>query len=256
MSSTSGSTRCSTTTRRSGFAREGEDLTDDVLAGERSPDRQGHPQVPRRLLAGAADGGRARAAASTMFVHGFLLMDGEKMSKSLGNVLDPFDVIERFGTDALRYYCFREVSFGQDGSVSTTGFEARYESELANDYGNLAQPHARDDRALSRRRRARRSRPTRAGGRVRRSLRDGRDAAGQSRAEPGARSRSGSACGGSTGTSRSARRGSSRRIPRAADALDETLASLVEGAARRDRAAAPVHAARDATSCSTRSDRP
>jgi len=73
-----------------------------------------------------------------LFVHGFLLMDGEKMSKSLGNVLDPFAVMERFGTDALRFYCFREVSFGQDGSVSTAGFEARYESELANDYGNLA----------------------------------------------------------------------------------------------------------------------
>ncbi|HST41914.1 MAG TPA: class I tRNA ligase family protein, partial [Conexibacter sp.] len=71
-------------------------------------------------------------------VHGYLLLDGEKMSKSLGNVLDPFDVIDRFGTDALRFYCFREVSFGQDGSVSTTGFEARYESELANGYGNLA----------------------------------------------------------------------------------------------------------------------
>jgi methionyl-tRNA synthetase len=73
-----------------------------------------------------------------LFVHGYLLLDGEKMSKSLGNVLDPFEVMERFGTDALRYYCFREVSFGQDGSVSTTGFEARYESELANEYGNLA----------------------------------------------------------------------------------------------------------------------
>jgi methionyl-tRNA synthetase len=73
-----------------------------------------------------------------LFVHGFLLMDGEKMSKSLGNVLDPFEVMERFGTDALRFYCCREVSFGQDGSVSTAGFETRYESELANDYGNLA----------------------------------------------------------------------------------------------------------------------
>src|SRR3712207_702483 len=60
------------------------------------------------------------------------------MSKSLGNVLDPFEVMDTFGTDALRYYCFREVSFGQDGAVSTAGFEARYETELANDYGNLA----------------------------------------------------------------------------------------------------------------------
>jgi methionyl-tRNA synthetase len=73
-----------------------------------------------------------------LFVHGYLLMEGEKMSKSLGNVLDPFVVMERFGTDALRFYCLREVSFGQDGSVSTAGFEARYETELANDYGNLA----------------------------------------------------------------------------------------------------------------------
>ncbi len=73
-----------------------------------------------------------------VFVHGFLLMDDKKMSKSLGNVLDPFAIIERYGTDALRYYCFREVSFGRDGSVSTAGFEARYEGELANEYGNLA----------------------------------------------------------------------------------------------------------------------
>jgi methionyl-tRNA synthetase len=73
-----------------------------------------------------------------VFVHGYLLMDGEKMSKSLGNVLDPFVVMDRFGTDALRFYCFRDVSFGQDGSVSTTQFEQRYESELANELGNLA----------------------------------------------------------------------------------------------------------------------
>jgi methionyl-tRNA synthetase len=73
-----------------------------------------------------------------VFVHGFLLMDGEKMSKSLGNVLDPFAVIDRFGADALRFYLLREVPFGQDGSVSTASFELRYESELANDLGNLA----------------------------------------------------------------------------------------------------------------------
>jgi methionyl-tRNA synthetase len=73
-----------------------------------------------------------------VFVHGFLLMDDRKMSKSLGNVLDPFAIIDRYGSDALRYYCFREVSFGRDGSVSAAGFEARYETELANEYGNLA----------------------------------------------------------------------------------------------------------------------
>jgi methionyl-tRNA synthetase len=73
-----------------------------------------------------------------VFVHGFLLMDGEKMSKSLGNVLDPFAVIDRYGADALRFYLLRDVPFGQDGSVSTAAFELRYESELANDLGNLA----------------------------------------------------------------------------------------------------------------------
>jgi methionyl-tRNA synthetase len=73
-----------------------------------------------------------------LFVHGYLLMGGEKMSKSLGNVLDPFEAIERFGADALRFYLLREVPFGQDGSVSSAAFEQRYESELANELGNLA----------------------------------------------------------------------------------------------------------------------
>jgi methionyl-tRNA synthetase len=73
-----------------------------------------------------------------MYIHGFLLMEGHKMSKSLGNVLDPYKAIDLFGADALRYYLFREVSFGQDGQISTQGFESRYETELANEYGNLA----------------------------------------------------------------------------------------------------------------------
>jgi len=73
-----------------------------------------------------------------LFVHGYLLMEGEKMSKSLGNVLDPFAAIDRYGADALRFYVLREVPFGQDGSVSSASFEQRYESELANELGNLA----------------------------------------------------------------------------------------------------------------------
>src|SRR4051812_6761283 len=73
-----------------------------------------------------------------LYIHGYLLMDEHKMSKSLGNVIDPFQIIEKFGTDALRFYLMREVSFGQDGNVSTEGFENRYTTELANDYGNLA----------------------------------------------------------------------------------------------------------------------
>ena len=74
-----------------------------------------------------------------VWVHGFLHgPDGEKMSKSLGNVLDPFAVIEEFGADVLRHYLFREVTAGQDGPVSLDGVRTRYETELANEYGNLA----------------------------------------------------------------------------------------------------------------------
>jgi methionyl-tRNA synthetase len=65
-------------------------------------------------------------------------MDEHKMSKSLGNVMDPFRIAELYGADALRFYFFREVTFGSDGSVSPEGFESRYTSELANEYGNLA----------------------------------------------------------------------------------------------------------------------
>jgi methionyl-tRNA synthetase len=74
-----------------------------------------------------------------VFVHGFLLgADGRKMSKSLGNVLDPFEVIDRFGVEALRFYLVRDVVVGADGSVSMQGVEGRYDSELANELGNLA----------------------------------------------------------------------------------------------------------------------
>jgi methionyl-tRNA synthetase len=74
-----------------------------------------------------------------VFVHGFLLgADGRKMSKSLGNVLDPFEVMSEYGTDALRFYLMRDVPFGSDGAVGMDAVRARYETELANEYGNLA----------------------------------------------------------------------------------------------------------------------
>jgi methionyl-tRNA synthetase len=71
-------------------------------------------------------------------IHGYLLMGEHKMSKSLGNVIEPFHVAEVYGADALRFYVLREVSFGSDGEVSPEGFETRYTTELANEYGNLA----------------------------------------------------------------------------------------------------------------------
>ena len=74
-----------------------------------------------------------------VFVHGFLLgADGRKMSKSLGNVLDPFEVMDTFGTDALRFYLMRDVPFGSDGAVGMDAVRTRYDAELANEFGNLA----------------------------------------------------------------------------------------------------------------------
>lgn len=72
-----------------------------------------------------------------LFIHGYLLMGGQKMSKTRGNVLDPFAVMDIYGVDAFRFYCFREVTFGQDGIISLAGFESRYNAELANELGNL-----------------------------------------------------------------------------------------------------------------------
>jgi methionyl-tRNA synthetase len=75
-----------------------------------------------------------------IFGHGFLLArGGEKMSKSLGNVVDPIELAERFGVDPLRYFLLREVSFGQDGSYSAEAIVTRCNADLANNYGNLAQ---------------------------------------------------------------------------------------------------------------------
>ena len=74
-----------------------------------------------------------------VFAHGFLLVDGAKMSKSVGNVLDPAQLVEAFGVDPLRYFLMREVTFGQDGSYSAPAIISRINSDLANDLGNLAQ---------------------------------------------------------------------------------------------------------------------
>src|SRR3954447_13880050 len=120
------------------FARDGEDLTDrfwpatfhvigkDIL--------KFHTVFwPAMLLAADIE------LPEHVCVHGFLLgADGRKMSKSLGNVLDPFEVMDRYGTEALRFYLLRDVTFGADGSPSLESVRARYEGELANELGNLA----------------------------------------------------------------------------------------------------------------------
>jgi methionyl-tRNA synthetase len=121
-----------------GYAREGEDLTDrywpatyhvigkDIL--------KFHTVFWPAILMAAG-----LPLPEHVFVHGFLLGgDGRKMSKSLGNVLDPFEAMDTYGVDALRYYLSRDVQFGADGSVSMEAVAARYEGELANELGNLA----------------------------------------------------------------------------------------------------------------------
>src|ERR671915_126263 len=119
------------------YAREGEDLTDrfwpatvhligkDIL--------KFHAVIwPAMLMAAGIEVPRRVA------IHGFLLLGEHKMSKSLGNVIEPFQVAGLYGPDALRFYLMREVSFGSDGEVSPEGFETRYTTELANELGNLA----------------------------------------------------------------------------------------------------------------------
>ena len=119
------------------YARPGEDLTEkfwpatvhligkDIL--------KFHAVIwPAMLMAAGI------AVPKKVAIHGYLTLGEHKMSKSLGNVIEPFHVAEVYGADALRFYVLREVSFGSDGEVSAEGFETRYNTELANEYGNLA----------------------------------------------------------------------------------------------------------------------
>jgi len=72
-----------------------------------------------------------------IFVHGMITKDGVKMSKSLGNIVDPYEVKDIYGLDALRYFLCREIPTGEDGDFDLQRFQVVYESELANNFGNL-----------------------------------------------------------------------------------------------------------------------
>ncbi len=72
-----------------------------------------------------------------IFVHGFITSAGQKMSKSLGNTIDPFELVEKYGTDAVRYYLLREIPASEDGDFTYEKFEERYNSDLASGIGNL-----------------------------------------------------------------------------------------------------------------------
>ncbi|HSX47928.1 MAG TPA: methionine--tRNA ligase [Candidatus Nanoarchaeia archaeon] len=78
-------------------------------------------------------------APKTLYVHGFISSDGRKMSKSLGNVVDPLDAINRFGLDGFRYYLLSQIPSYGDGDFSWERFDSVYNSDLANDLGNLVQ---------------------------------------------------------------------------------------------------------------------
>lgn len=73
----------------------------------------------------------------TIFVHGFITANGQKMSKSLGNVVDPFELVKKYGTDAVRYFLLREIPPTEDGDFTIEKFEERYNADLANNLGNL-----------------------------------------------------------------------------------------------------------------------
>jgi methionyl-tRNA synthetase len=119
-----------------GYARPGEDLAGRYWP----PDLQlmakdilkFHAVIWPALLMAAGE-----ALPRRLMIHGYVLKGGEKMSKTTGNVVDPFPFIDAYGIDALRYYLAREVRFGEDGTFTAEGFEGRYSQELANELGNL-----------------------------------------------------------------------------------------------------------------------
>lgn len=74
----------------------------------------------------------------SILVHGFITVDGEKMSKTVGNIVDPIELVKKYGTDAVRYYLLSEIPSGEDGDFSIQKFENRYNGNLANGLGNYA----------------------------------------------------------------------------------------------------------------------
>ncbi len=72
-----------------------------------------------------------------IYVHGFITVEGEKMSKTVGNVIDPVELVQKYGTDPVRYYLLREIPSGEDGDFGIKKFEDRYNGDLANGLGNL-----------------------------------------------------------------------------------------------------------------------
>jgi methionyl-tRNA synthetase len=118
------------------YARPGEDLQDRYWPAVRhilGKDILRFHCVywPAMLLAAGYD------VPHELFVHGYLLRDDRKISKSAGNAVDPLDLVDVYGPDPVRFWCARAATFGQDGSWTVEGIQERYERELGNDLGNL-----------------------------------------------------------------------------------------------------------------------
>ncbi|NQU99736.1 MAG: class I tRNA ligase family protein, partial [Parcubacteria group bacterium] len=77
------------------------------------------------------------ASPKNIFAHGFFTIDGQKMSKTIGNVIDPNDLIKKYGTDTTRYLILSQFPFGQDGDIKAEKFDEQYNDQLANNLGNL-----------------------------------------------------------------------------------------------------------------------
>ena len=116
--------------RRPGAVRE-------VVAGGPARHRQGHHAVPRGHLAGDADERAKLPLPRQVFGHGFMTLNGQRMSKTLGTIVDPIEAADRLGVDPLRLYLVKEVAFGGDGDFSWERYEERYNVDLANNLGNL-----------------------------------------------------------------------------------------------------------------------
>ncbi len=229
-SSTSGSTRSSTTGARWPSRATGEDLrptlwpevhhllAKDIL--------KFHCVIWPALLHAA----RRSSVPRQLFVHGYLLMDDRKMSKSVGNVIDPLELIDVYGVDALRYYLFRAVPFGQDGNISVDGAARALRARARERPRQSPLAHDGDGRALPGRDACRSSPATPDLRReARRPRAEGRGAARRARPDRAPSTRSGRSSAASTATWSERRRGSSRRTSARAAELDRVLFDLADG---------------------------
>ena len=120
------------------FSDKDQKLYKTILASIFTYNWQGYFAFPRYLLASIFNGCK-NTFAFRVFGHGWILSDKKKMSKSLGNILDPIEIINKYGIDQLMYYLIKEVSLGNDGNISLENLENCINNDLANNYGNLCQ---------------------------------------------------------------------------------------------------------------------